>query len=833
MAKVELMRRKSSWLGGRTETTPHARGAQGVTVLSDRMKQEIEDVDIKEATSAMKAGAELIKHCRNTLAKPHVRRFHVEMDSLCLRWESPKKPLSRCQMYFTDVERVLPGVDSDFWKKRPDARPELAIELVGLHRRLHLEFPDVSTWKLWFSGLVHAHEKAQRSRNKVNAWHNDYIYRQWHASDVDKSGGISFDEFVRLLRRLGVAANIRYAQMLFDKYDYDASRVLEYDEFREVIYHLLTHDEVQELFANFKTKDGVMPDSSFRRFLSQHQRITAESELSLELRMASELAEPYRREGGITDMGLNALICSEHNSLMDPAKSKVYQDMNRPLAHYWIASSHNTYLTGDQLVGPSAVGQYIDVLLRGCRCVEVDCWDGPDGEPIVYHGHTLTGKISFENVIRVCRDYAFQKSPYPVVISLEMHCSKPQKHRVGRILAELLQGQLYLPSNSETLPTPEELKNRFVVKGKVASTETGEEVDEGDEEDILLMEDEIRQNMLGSSSINQSPDTDPTSTGSSSASLRDFPNGGPRASDPEFLRQYYSLISLSGKKLKSLDNDRRTAFDICSFNEGRFVRFIRSRGSQVVDFHRTHISRIYPSGSRVMSSNFNPILPWSHGCQIVALNYQASGLSNLLNHGRFLENGQCGYVLKPSLLRDSGAAFDPAALDAAADAPYGKRYEIKIISGHQLPRPVNDEKESKRVRDNVSPYVIVGVSGLRRDTKTCRTTPVSNNGFNPSWKAPFVFDVALPDIALLHFEVRNQDSVKNEILAAASMPLSCVRQGLRWVGLNDSRLRYAPWSGLLVELRTAEFGVDRSAPHSASNAASATNAAPPNAAATG
>ena len=75
------------------------------------------------------------------------------------------------------------------------------------------------------------------------------------------------------------------------------------------------------------------------------------------------------------------LLSSENAAVLIPE-----MDLSRPLKDYLISSSHNTYLVGNQLYGDASTEGYKTVLTRGCRCIEIDCWDGDNQEPKVVHG---------------------------------------------------------------------------------------------------------------------------------------------------------------------------------------------------------------------------------------------------------------------------------------------------------------------------------------------------------------------------------------------------------------------------------------------------------------
>ena len=60
---------------------------------------------------------------------------------------------------------------------------------------------------------------------------------------------------------------------------------------------------------------------------------------------------------------------------------------------------------------------------------------------------------------------AFATSPFPVVVAVENHCSLEQQRVVAKLLKEGFGEALYvLPPDTKTLPSPEELQSRIVLK---------------------------------------------------------------------------------------------------------------------------------------------------------------------------------------------------------------------------------------------------------------------------------------------------------------------------------------------------------------------------------
>lgn len=137
-------------------------------------------------------------------------------------------------------------------------------------------------------------------------------------------------------------------------------------------------------------------------------------------------------------------------------------------------------------------------------------------------------------------------------------------------------------------------------------------------------------------------------------------------------------------------------------------------------------SRIYPKGTRVDSSNYMPVASWAAGNQLVALNYQTGDLPYHVNFGKFLENGRCGYVLKPSYLIRKTPAPDPTELILPM-RPI--RLTINVLSAVSLPKPGGAQRG-----EVIDPFVNIFIHGpFEQDELQAKTKTVIDNGFNPVW----------------------------------------------------------------------------------------------------
>ncbi|KXJ09697.1 Inactive phospholipase C-like protein 1 [Exaiptasia diaphana] len=239
---------------------------------------------------------------------------------------------------------------------------------------------------------------------------------------------------------------------------------------------------------------------------------------------------------------------------------------------------------------------------------------------------------------------------------------------------------------------------------------------------------------------------------------------------------------------------------MCSFSEAVSRRLATSCPEELVNYNKTWLSRVYPSGKRVGSSNYNPQEMWNCGCQMVALNYQTPGIMMHLNTGKFLENGECGYVLKPSVLRDEIAYFNPHTKDTIPGIS-PQILQIKIISGQQFPKP----KGSTAKGDVIDPYVTIEVYGIPSDIAQERTRTVPHNGFNPLYDESFEFHINLPELALVRFLVQDDDFIGDAFIGQYTIPMECMLPGYRHIPLVSSSGEPLESSTLFVYITISSF----------------------------
>ncbi|XP_063251255.1 1-phosphatidylinositol 4,5-bisphosphate phosphodiesterase zeta-1 [Prinia subflava] len=603
-----------------------------------------------------------------------------------------------------------------------------------------------------------------------------------------KTGNIDFDGCLRLLEKMQVTFDEDHLKHIFKKtIDKHTGDIISMDDFKAIYRALVYRPEFEELFKAYSTDGKLLPDGQLLKFLMKEQFQTDANETTtLEIIMKYEPIDEVRSKRMMSFEGFVRYMNSEECSIFKSQHRSVYQDMTQPLCDYFISSSHNTYLIADQLMGPSHLWGYTSALLKGCRCLEIDCWDGNNNEPIVYHGHTLTSKIPFRSVIHVIDKYAFMSSAYPLVLSLENHCSPKQQEVMAMCLKTVLGDKLLSsPLGGEVevtkLPSPEALKFKVLIKNKKVGTL---------EQGVLRMEEDYHgeiEELSDSEFDSESTDTDdtlPTRQMRSPAKRRGerrsslLPQKKPKVRKTKIALALSDLVVYTkSQKFVSFDHSlqHQQCYENNSIGESYARKLLKISAKDFISHTTRFITRIYPKGTRMSSSNYNPQEFWNVGCQMVALNFQTPGPQMELQDGKFLDNGGCGYVLKPQFLRDPNTKFTPRNVGG-----YSKpmSLSIRLISGHQLP-PSSMSKTNK-----ADPMVQIEIYGVPEDQTRKRSSVVKSNALCPKWNETFSFNIQVPELAMIRFCVEDEVSLaNNEFLGQYTLPVMSLNTGYRRIPL--------------------------------------------------
>ena len=239
--------------------------------------------------------------------------------------------------------------------------------------------------------------------------------------------------------------------------------------------------------------------------------------------------------------------------------------------------------------------------------------------------------------------YGFVTSPYPIIISAEVHCGLTQQDMLANIMKAVFGDALVsAPVDGrpkiDVLPSPEDLKGRVLLKAKnlyVSESETlhakdvtvdimeSSETTTSDQDvlsEVKLELKKVRHKVLGRvGSRHRSPQLASRTSSNS--------DGKEKKKDKMSFQLLSLLVYTVGVKCRGLNKKETYAPEhVFSLSENTANKLLKDSMMDLIKHNQDHVVRIYPKGVRISSTNYDPHRYWSAGAQLVSLNWQTCGI---------------------------------------------------------------------------------------------------------------------------------------------------------------------------------------------------------------